>query len=139
MDALRRPYEAAALCASLARKAPMAAERDGNRSTKTEGELVAVSFDSLKRVLARQYDDHHSRSSPASSPSRNDSASDDATSTRVLREFQAEVSTAIRGCIMQGLYRQVQIPVRVLLLCVPRSVLNLKRRHVPMLEFSSLY
>ncbi|KAG7381042.1 hypothetical protein PHYPSEUDO_006523 [Phytophthora pseudosyringae] len=112
----QHPAAFSALCASLARKAAKAAERDGNRrpvGKEGEDELVAVSFDSLKRVLARQYGStrlvakdpfplepcvepkpERRRSIAPFAPGStggNDSASDEAASTPVLREFQMEV------------------------------------------------
>ncbi|KAL3657834.1 hypothetical protein V7S43_017213 [Phytophthora oleae] len=110
----QQPAAFSALCASLVRKAAKAAAREGSRSAKEqEEELVTVSFESLKRVLVRQYTSSRLVAKdpfplepcvelkPArrrsivpfalGSTSGSDNASDDAGTIPVLREFQAEV------------------------------------------------
>ncbi|KAF1792735.1 Ankyrin repeat-containing domain [Phytophthora cactorum] len=90
----QQPASFSALCASLARKAAKSAEKERNgpqRATK----FVDVAFDKLKRVLPRVESKPERRRSIApfvpGLTSGNENASDETTSTPVLREFQAEV------------------------------------------------
>ncbi|KAG3108704.1 hypothetical protein PI124_g11945 [Phytophthora idaei] len=109
----QQPASFSALCASLARKAAKSAEKERNGPAESDQEFVDVAFDKLKRVLLRQYgstrlvakDPFPLEPRVESKPERrrsiapfvpgltsgNEHASDETTSTPVLREFQAEV------------------------------------------------
>ncbi|KAG6966213.1 hypothetical protein JG687_00004979 [Phytophthora cactorum] len=109
----QQPASFSALYASLARKAAKSAEKERNGSAESDQEFVDVAFDKLKRVLVRQYgstrlvakDPFPLEPRVESKPERrrsiapfvpgltsgNENASDETTSTPVLREFQAEV------------------------------------------------
>ncbi|KAK1928883.1 putative ankyrin repeat protein [Phytophthora citrophthora] len=111
----QQPAAFSALCASLARKTAKAAIREDRKSADKEKEedLITASFESLKRVLVRQYtstrlvakDPYPLEPCVELKPERrrsiapfvpgptsgSDNTSDDAETNPVLREFQAEV------------------------------------------------